>query len=281
MFQNQRIFQVAEVISKIKRSIVDHMDCAVLAMSGGADSTLCAILCQEALGAEHVHSVHMPYGARDNKFFNHRSIHTAKHLKLHIHHIPITDAVNTSLQVCENALGEPLEKVNKGNIRSRERMKVLYTIAHHIGSKTKKRVRTIGTGNLSEDFIGYDTKFGDAACDLFIIGELLKSEVYQLLDYFRDRGTITEDMIDRVPSAGLWEQQTDEQELGFSYKAMANPILELQDEMYESCQTCGKKELHQLAEDSTHDAEIKKFVRQRHLSHRHKHLAPEVTKVFS
>ena len=144
-------------------------------------------------------------------------------------------------------------------------MCTLYTVAHHLGDKLGKRVRVIGTGNLSEDFIGYDTKGGDALCDIFPIGQLFKSEVYQLLDFFRDMGVIDEEHIDRIPSAGLWNGQTDEQELGHTYNTM-EPIV--------------KRFLEHAKVQPLHTVEptcdVSKFVLQRHLANKHKHEAPPV-----
>ena len=166
----------------------------VIGLSGGADSTLVACLCVDAIGAKNVIGVSMPYSETDNKTFNDRSRRLAK--KLGIRHIvlPITratDQINLSLQIA--AIGvetdvrdiRALSTLNQGNTRSRVRMACLYGVAHHCGG------RVIGTGNLSEDFIGYDTKGGDALADYFPIGDLFKSEVYQLLDYYIAKGIIT------------------------------------------------------------------------------------------
>ena len=78
----------------------------------------------------------------------------------------------------------------------------------------------MGTCNLSETCLGYATKGGDLLADLDIIADLFKSEVYQLLDYFKGQGIITENMIDRVPSAGLHENQRDQDDLGYTYDEM-------------------------------------------------------------
>jgi NAD+ synthase len=109
-------------------------------------------------------------------------------------------------------------------MRARIRMTILYTVAEEIHNATGKKVRVIGTDNLNENFIGYFTKFGDGGVDVNPIGELFKSEVYQLLDYFVYNEIIKEGHVDRTPSAGLWEGQTDEGELGFSYKEMEECI---------------------------------------------------------
>jgi NAD+ synthase len=120
----------------------------------------------------------------------------------------------------------------------------------------------MGTGNLSEDFIGYDTKGGDALADIFPIGQLFKSEVYKVLEYFRDNGKITEAMINRVPSAGLWENQTDEAELGCSYDAMEPAVRFI------------LKNYSTIDESSLSD--MQRFVWKRHLANKHKHEAPYV-----
>jgi NAD+ synthase len=140
-------------------------------------------------------------------------------------------------------------------------MCVLYGIAHELSYVLNKRVRVVGTGNNSEDFIGYDTKYGDSAADFFPIGELFKSEVYQLLDYFISKGILTEDDVDRIPSAGLWTNQTDEDEIGYTYSAMEPVIRKF------------------LSGDYTGigiEGSLENFVYERHMANAHKHKAPMV-----
>jgi len=199
-----------------------RMDIAVVGMSGGADSTLVAILCANALGKENVYSLHMPYDIDDASTFNAKSIQIADRLGINKKTISIGKAVDfLSSEICH------LSRLNMGNMKSRMRMIALYTMSGRLGEETGQAVRVVGTGNLSEDFIGYDTKGGDSLVDYSPIGSLVKSEVYQLLDYFRDQNIITDDMIDRVPSAGLWEGQTDEEELGYTYNEMESYVLDM------------------------------------------------------
>ena len=238
-------------------------DIAVLGMSGGADSSLTSILCSLALGRKKVYSVHMPASKTDLKKFNKNSLAVAEQLGIHIIQVPIEkisssikDAITTGLEI------STLDPVNSGNARSRARMCCLYGISHHLASLHKGRVRVIGTGNLSEDFIGYDTKGGDALADFFPIGELFKSEVYQFLEHFRDQGVIKEEMIDRNPSAGLWEGQTDEEELGYSYEEMEESVRKMLAGTY----------------DEKNSTDVDRFVHKRHILHKHKHEAPFVIK---
>lgn len=256
-------------------ALIDDLDCqirkqtdvAVLGMSGGADSTLVALLCRQALGPGNVYDVHMPYGPTDKEKYNARSVRTAARLNFQNSvTIPIYGIADAIVTAVESKWGR-LTDVNAGNARSRARMTVLYAVAHRLGSDGLK-ARVVGTGNLGEDFIGYDTKGGDALCDFFPIGELLKSEVYQLLEYFRDRGDIDEDMIDRVPSAGLWDGHSDEVELGYTYNAMEPSVL---------------KFLPFVDDENAYalmavliDSPVDQFVFDRYWANKHKHEGPLV-----
>ncbi len=233
-------------------------DVAVVGLSGGADSSLVAILSMKAFGKENVYGISMPYDEVDLRTFN--AISTKLALRIGINHLVrpigrIADAINDQIAVEL----EP-DDLNKGNSRSRARMCVLYGISHNLSTQIPgKRIRVMGTGNLSEDFIGYDTKGGDALADFFPIGDLFKSEVYQLLEYFRDKGVIEEEHINRVPSAGLVDNQTDEGDLGYSYNKMEGSV-----------RFCLANYEHMTTKNLD---EITAFVWQRHLAHRHKHEA--------
>ncbi len=255
-----------KLVQAVTTEIKNLTDIAVVGLSGGADSSLTAILCSEALGSEAVYGISMPFNDIDTQTFNARSTNLAN--RLAIQHLvrpvqAIADAINDQVHIKNRS---ELTDTNKGNSRSRARMCVLYGVAHNLISLfPDKRVRVIGTGNLSEDFIGYDTKGGDALADFFPIGELFKSEVYQLLDYFRDRNVIEEAHIDRTPSAGLEVDQTDEKDLGHTYNEMEKGIRFCL-EHYNT--------MHQQVLDP-----VTAFVWKRHLAQKHKHEAPPVLKL--
>lgn len=260
------------LIGQIKNEIKEFTDVAVVGMSGGVDSTIVATLCMLALGSENVYGVHMPYNDTDNKEgkFNGNSRIIADKLGVRSLEAPIFDitasinkAVTTAVAYGENI--DELGRVNSGNTRSRARMTVLYGVCHELGAHfSGKRVRVMGTGNLSEDFIGYDTKGGDALADIFPIGELYKSEVYELADFFAKTGIIESGMIDRTPSAGLWDGQTDEDELGYTYNKMEGSIRKIIDSEWSK-------------ENWDHD--VDEFVWKRHMANKHKHEAPPVIKL--
>ena len=252
---------------KIVSYIKDHCDIAVIGLSGGADSTLVAILCKTALGADNVYGISMPYNDLDVQTFNSRSAKLASALGINHKTIPIT-SISQAIDSCvSNFMDMDVTQLSSGNARSRSRMTVLYGVAGMLnGIFVDKRSRVIGTGNLSEDFLGYDTCHGDAAADFFPIGDLYKQEVYDMLDYFKEQGIITEEHIDRIPSAGLWDGQTDESELGFTYNEMAPAI-----EYFRKF-----PQLLETPDDIIQSSDIIKFVRERHLANRHKHMAPPV-----
>ena len=260
---------VKALIQRITREIKKHVDTAVVGLSGGADSFLVMLLSAEALGKENVYALSMPYSEIDIRTFNNLSTRCAEHVGVN-HHVvgiqPIAQALTQTISgIIEPGNPGALSTLNAGNARSRARMCVLYGFAHHLNEKLNNRVRVMGTGNLSEDFIGYDTKGGDALADIFPIGQLYKSEVYKTLEYLRDQGKITEEMINRVPSAGLWENQTDEDELGFSYNDMEPAIRYI------------LKNYNSIDESSLTD--IQRFVWQRHAANKHKHEAPFVVRL--
>jgi NAD+ synthase len=256
------------LVERIVGGIRQCLDLAVVGLSGGADSTLVSVLLSRALGPDGVVGVSMPYNDTDRSVFNERSQRVAERLGIRHHVCDVASIADNVNRVVETAAGASLSATNLGNARSRSRMCVLYGLAHDLADRhTGKRVRVVGTGNLSEDYIGYDTKGGDALADLFPIGDLFKSEVYQLLDWFCDQGVLSADLVDRVPSAGLEDNQTDEGDLGYTYDAMEAGI-----------RYCLQHEAEMgAAEDGVDD--ITRFVWKRHQAHRHKHEAPPVITV--
>lgn len=263
------IKDIPGMLTYIFKEIQNAVDIAVIGMSGGADSSLVATLCRIALGPENVHTLHMPYGQGDWDRFNSRSWSLAGKLGVKRTEMPvheIADAISYQL----GRLG-PVSRLNAGNARARARMALLYGTSATLAERNSgMRVRVMGTGNLSEDYLGYDTKGGDALADLFIIGDLYKSEVYQLLEYFRDQGILDEEHIDRVPSAGLWDGQTDEGELGYSYNEM-QPVVEYfrsGGTMQEAIEICARY--------SPEGVDLYHKVYTMHAQNRHKHEAPPV-----
>ncbi len=263
----------AKLVNYICGEIKAFCDTAVIGLSGGADSSLVAVLCMKALGAENVYGISMPFNESDNKTFNAMSASLAG--RIGIHHLvkPVGEIANSINDQISIEAKQDLTAVNSGNSRSRARMCVLYGIAHTLSTNfTGKQVRVMGTGNLSEDFIGYDTKGGDSLADLFPIGNLFKSEVYTLLEYFRDEKVIREEDINRIPSAGLENNQTDEQDLGYSYNTMEKSVRLLMSILESNNNDYSAIDRNSLDE-------VTRFVLKRHLAHKHKHEAAPVVRL--
>ena len=228
------IENIEKLIEKVKTEIRNFADIGVIGLSGGADSTLVAILTSMALGKRNTMGVIMPMDDGPHCSEGHSSaVGLVMKLGIPSQVKPIGDTVESIFYDIDVypyfSSGTPMDNsaINliKGNIQARARMTTLYTYAGLISNRhPDQRVRVIGTDNKSEGFIGYFTKYGDGGVDINPIGELYKSEVYQLLDYFKYKGIITEDLINRTPSAGLWEGQTDEGELGITYDELESTI---------------------------------------------------------
>ena len=172
----------------------------ILGLSGGIDSSLVACLAVEALGKENVLGVLMPYRT-SNPASRADAELVAKQLGIATRVIEITPMVEPYLA----QFGE--DERRRGNVMARERMIILYDQSEEF------HALVIGTSNKTESLLGYTTQFGDNAAALQPIADLYKCQVRQLA---RAVG-LPQKIIDKAPSADLWQGQTDEGELGFTY----------------------------------------------------------------
>ena len=198
---------------------------AVVGLSGGIDSALSCVLAAEAIGKENVLAVRMPYKASSQDSLDHAQLVIEK-FGVQSLTIPITEMVDPLI-----ALDPEMSKTRKGNIMARCRMIVLYDQSESFGGLV------IGTGNKTEILLGYSTIYGDAASAINPIGDLYKTQVRQLS---RALG-IPEEIVDKAPSADLWANQTDEDELGFTYEDVDKLFYLLIDQRYrlEECVDAG------------------------------------------
>ena len=178
----------------------------VLGLSGGIDSTTVAYLTVDELGADALHGLVMP-GAVSSEDNMSDAERVAEDLGIEYDVVEIDPFVNQLTDVFPGAAGD---QVAVGNARARTRSVVNYFVANHEDGLV------LGTGNRAEAMTGYYTKYGDQAVDCNPIGNLYKMQVRQLA---RDLG-VPEDLVTKAPTAGLWADQTDEDELGVGYDAI-------------------------------------------------------------
>ncbi len=175
---------------------------AVIGLSGGIDSALAAYLTAAALGPEHVLCVMMPYASSSRESVEHAEL-VVRALGVRSELVDITPMVDPMI-----ATDAEMNRLRRGNIMARQRMIVLYD------RSAREHALVVGTGNKTELMLGYSTLFGDSACALNPLGDLYKTQVWQLSRFL----DIPEVIISKAPSADLWAGQTDEEELGISYE---------------------------------------------------------------
>lgn len=173
----------------------------VIGLSGGIDSAVSAGLAVRAVGADRVRGYLMPYATSSAASLSDAAA-VAETLQIAHETVPITPMADTFLADIPAD-----ERVRRGNVMARCRMIVLYdrSAAH--------QALVLGTGNRTEALLGYTTMYGDNACALNPVGQLYKTEVRLVSAYLG----LPRAVLEKAPSADLWEGQADEDELGFSY----------------------------------------------------------------
>lgn len=186
----------------------------VLGLSGGVDSALVAALAAEAVGPARVLGLLMPH-ASSHRLDAEHAVLLAQHLGVPHETVDITPVVDAAERACA---AHPLDGMARYNLRPRARMMTLYAHAAQMGRLV------LGTGNKSELLVGYFTKWGDGAADLYPLGDLYKTQVWALAREM----ALPADIVEKAPSAGLFEGQTDEGELGIRYADLDRVLAELE-----------------------------------------------------
>ncbi len=189
----------------------------VLGLSGGVDSALAAFLAAEALGPANVLGIRMPYSASSKESLEHAQL-VADATGIQVATIAITPQIDAYFAALPDA--SPLRR---GNKMARERMTILYD---HSASW---RALVLGTSNKTELLLGYGTLHGDMASALNPLGDLYKTQVWALSEAVG----VPAPIVEKQPSADLWQGQTDEHELGFEYRAVDRLLYLMVDERYE------------------------------------------------
>jgi NAD+ synthase len=193
----------------------------VLGLSGGLDSSVAAVLCKHAFPDTTLGLI-LPCGSRNEDVAHAKLI--ATEFGIETRELNLTNIFTTLLALLEEqaygdaAKGSLDSNIAVANLKPRLRMMCLYYFAN------ARNYLVVGTGNKSELAIGYFTKYGDGAVDILPLGDVLKTEERALAEALG----IPHEIIEKTPSAGLWEGQTDEAEIGMSYADLDSAIVALE-----------------------------------------------------
>lgn len=252
---------LTDKLNKILEWMSDYRDKSqcrgvVIGLSGGKDSTVVALLAKRVFG-DNVFAILMPNGVQKDIS---DSIEIAEGLKLNYRIVNIETVYNIFNHVVEDKKDDTISKTDfvencpkitdkaKTNIPPRLRMAILYAVAQTLG------YRVIGTGNKSEAYIGWTTKYGDSAYDFNPIGDLLCTEVVEVGKILANQFGLDTKFVEKKPSDGLCGK-SDEESFGFTYEQLDNYI---------------KGNYDAVPDD------VKKAIKNKHLASEHKRNMPEI-----
>lgn len=208
--------KLAEYLLEIEKFLKEylessHQDGYVLGLSGGVDSSLVAAIARKAVGKDKLHCYAIDVES------NHKDIEdalrVAKELDVNIEVINLTDTYHSFYKTLERQ--NEFTRLTKSNLKVRMRMATLFAFAQ------EKHALVLGTDNADERYVGYFTKYGDGAADVLPISQLAKAEVREAAKLYG----LSVELADRVATAGLFEGQTDEGEMGVTYEDLDNYLL--------------------------------------------------------
>ena len=192
------------IVSWIKKQVKDSgAKGIVMGLSGGIDSAVVSALCLEAVGRGNLLVLFMPCNSNPQDLKDAKLV--AVKLKLRSKLVDLSSVYNDFLKILPPASG-----LARSNLKPRLRMNTLYYFAN------KFNYLVCGTGNKSELMVGYFTKYGDGGVDILPIADLFKRQVRKLAQELK----IPQGIIDKPPTAGLWQGQTDEGEMGITYNEL-------------------------------------------------------------
>lgn len=202
-------------LTEIEKFLQDYLtksscDSYILGLSGGIDSSLVAAIAKKAVGKEKLYCYAIDIESNKNDILDAKEV--AMQLDLNLEVINLTDTYHSYLK---NLDQKELTRLTKSNLKVRMRMVALFAYAQ------EHRGLVLGTDNADERYVGYFTKYGDGAVDVLPIVHLTKSEVREAAKLYG----LSNELVNRIPSAGLFEGQTDESEMGISYNDLDNYLL--------------------------------------------------------
>jgi len=199
--------ETSVVIKDFIKTYVKNSSCkgVVIGLSGGVDSAVTAVLCKEALGEKNIKCIFLPDDTTTKIDYKHYEL-IVKNFNLFSKKIEISDIIK---DFSSKSVLKP-DKFALANIKARTRMIFIYEYANITNNLV------CGTSNKSEILVGYFTKYGDGGVDIMPIGDVYKTQVYQIARFLK----IPKEIINKPPTAGLWKDQSDEKELKLSYSKL-------------------------------------------------------------
>ncbi len=194
---------------------------AIFGLSGGIDSAVVCYLTARALGAENIVPVIMPSRTSSADSIE-DALKCIEDLNLPHHcQVSVSPQVETYFEKSEipKSDDEAMMKNRIGNKMARERMTILYDLS------MVERALVVGTSNKTELLLGYGTLYGDMASAVNPIGDLYKMQIYRMAEYLG----VPESIVNKAPTADLWAGQTDEDQLGFSYREVDRLLVRMVD----------------------------------------------------
>lgn len=199
--------KLAQYLQEIEKFLQDYLEEAhsksyVLGLSGGVDSSLVAAIAKKAVGKDHLFCYCIDIDSNPQDILDAKKV--SQELDVNLEVISLSETYHLMLK---ELTGDDFIRLTKSNLKVRLRMVALYAFAQ------EKSGLVLGTDNWDERYVGYFTKYGDGACDLLPIVHLTKGEVREAAKIYG----ISKALVERVPTAGLFEGQTDEKEMGILY----------------------------------------------------------------
>ncbi len=244
----QRI--AGKIVKWLKQQVREaNAEGVVFGMSGGIDSSVVAILCKKAF-PKNCLALMLPCNSNKKDLVHAKLV--AKKFGIPFKVVDLGkefESLSSALGKAGNSSKNDKNAI--ANIKPRLRMIALYHFANKLG------FLVVGTGNKTELAIGYFTKFGDGAADLLPLAGLLKTDVKRLATYLK----VPKEIIGKEPSAGLWEKQADETEIGMQYAELDAVLRCL--ELGKGIKQCGKKAalVKKMVEGSRHKRAMPKICR--------------------
>jgi NAD+ synthase len=223
-----------DIISRFIKDKIEESksDGLVVGLSGGIDSSVVTYIAAQAVNRDKILGLVMPSETTATEDVQ-DALSIAEVLGIKKKIIPIDHILEVFSTLTVDSTSDEQCQLAQANLKARARMMILY---YHANAMNRL---VLGTGNKSELLVGYFTKYGDGGVDLLPLGDLYKTDVQKIAIHL----SIPINILNKPPTAGLWQGQTDEQELGISYGLLDQILYLLEDEKLQSDQVADELDI--------------------------------------